>query len=164
MATKDCSLPFNGNLNIVKCDPSTEKYINLNLNKNHTNSLNAFSKPSKNISKRKILDCEDGLKKIKNAKSSTLSLHISAYENEASDSFNELKKCFKPNGYDLIKKKKIIVVSTSVIQNPFEFPRQQNDEISVPEIAQFKASQQLLKNDAINCGGNIFFDKNKLDH
>uniref|UniRef100_A0AC35F5F0 Uncharacterized protein n=1 Tax=Panagrolaimus sp. PS1159 TaxID=55785 RepID=A0AC35F5F0_9BILA len=79
--------------------------------------------------------------------SSTISLHIATYENSfeaaAVDLFDSGKK-------GLIKKletsKQSLNISSSIIQNPFEFPRQQqeSDELKEPEISQFKASQKLL--------------------
>uniref|UniRef100_A0A914Q8S5 Uncharacterized protein n=1 Tax=Panagrolaimus davidi TaxID=227884 RepID=A0A914Q8S5_9BILA len=81
-----------------------------------------------------------------NINKSTLSLHIEVYENSievvTSDSF-----CIKKEGS--IKKwenaKQICIdASAFVIQNPFEFPRQQNDKISEPELSQYKASQRLI--------------------
>jgi hypothetical protein len=74
--------------------------------------------------------------------SSTLSLHISIYENSfdtVSNQFgNKKEKSLK------VEKFKSIIASTFVIQNPFEFPRQQNNEISQPESSQFIASQRLI--------------------
>uniref|UniRef100_A0A914P999 Uncharacterized protein n=1 Tax=Panagrolaimus davidi TaxID=227884 RepID=A0A914P999_9BILA len=75
-------------------------------------------------------------------KGSTLSLHTEPYENSIQ---SKTEKPLKQNG--LIKKqekrKQIFADSITVIQNLFEFPRQQNYEASDPEIAQFRASQRL---------------------
>uniref|UniRef100_A0AC35FDF3 Uncharacterized protein n=1 Tax=Panagrolaimus sp. PS1159 TaxID=55785 RepID=A0AC35FDF3_9BILA len=91
---------------------------------------------------------ENRLKKEKNhlniINRSALSLYIAAYENQVETSTDWVdgingKSIKKENG------KQILAVSKSVIQIPFEFPRQQkSDEIKVPEVAQFRTSQQLL--------------------
>uniref|UniRef100_A0AC34FSE3 TFIIS N-terminal domain-containing protein n=1 Tax=Panagrolaimus sp. ES5 TaxID=591445 RepID=A0AC34FSE3_9BILA len=83
-------------------------------------------------------------------KNSTLSLHIAAYENsvEASAHTNECneEKEGSNNGKSgLYKKaKQIIAGPVSTVQNPFEFPRQHENETGEPEVMQFKASQKLL--------------------
>uniref|UniRef100_A0A914QBK0 Non-structural maintenance of chromosomes element 4 n=1 Tax=Panagrolaimus davidi TaxID=227884 RepID=A0A914QBK0_9BILA len=82
---------------------------------------------------------EEGLKKSKNTKtnSNTLFLHIFAYEN-----FHEVSSFV---GKKRENSKQFIIDPKLVIQNPFEFPRQQNDNVApAPETAQFKATQQLL--------------------
>uniref|UniRef100_A0AC34FHQ4 Uncharacterized protein n=1 Tax=Panagrolaimus sp. ES5 TaxID=591445 RepID=A0AC34FHQ4_9BILA len=82
--------------------------------------------------------------------SSTLSLHIAAYENltendispDEDDGNEELNR----EKSDLIKKWKNVkqLFSTSTIQSQFEFPRQQRSQATQPETLQFKASQRLL--------------------
>uniref|UniRef100_A0AC34FV31 Uncharacterized protein n=1 Tax=Panagrolaimus sp. ES5 TaxID=591445 RepID=A0AC34FV31_9BILA len=94
---------------------------------------------------------KDELKKPNSANSSTLSLHIEVYEN-----FVETKKELNGNEKedneseksDFTRKlqitKQIFIGSPSLIQNHFEFPRQQEDQTDQPELMQFKASQRLL--------------------
>uniref|UniRef100_A0AC35GIR3 PIR Superfamily Protein n=1 Tax=Panagrolaimus sp. PS1159 TaxID=55785 RepID=A0AC35GIR3_9BILA len=85
---------------------------------------------------------------------STLSLHISAYENstEAADvaaSDGGLK------GTTLNANTKQVFTATSafIFGNLFEFPRQQNNKIHEPEVSQYRSSQQLRNPNA----GNLCF-------
>uniref|UniRef100_A0AC34G292 PARP-type domain-containing protein n=1 Tax=Panagrolaimus sp. ES5 TaxID=591445 RepID=A0AC34G292_9BILA len=175
MATKEYGLSSKDKQNDIVCDTFNDQFNNLNLNQNHKclsvdtvcskstdnrkNSNYAISDVSDitecNDSKARksvwnksddktlalhdlsIIDVNEKPKKDKdsNVNNSTLSLHIAAYENsvESSNEFNEEE--IKSEKQILIKKWK----------NPFEFPRQQEDEdAQIPEVAQFKASKRLL--------------------
>uniref|UniRef100_A0AC34FRG0 Uncharacterized protein n=1 Tax=Panagrolaimus sp. ES5 TaxID=591445 RepID=A0AC34FRG0_9BILA len=80
-----------------------------------------------------------------NTNSSTLSLHIAAYENLVESDFDGNDESLKEFG--LIKKGenvKQLFLGSSVDENPFEFPRQHKSEAMQPEMMQFKASQRLL--------------------
>uniref|UniRef100_A0A914Q4Y3 Exophilin 5 n=1 Tax=Panagrolaimus davidi TaxID=227884 RepID=A0A914Q4Y3_9BILA len=79
--------------------------------------------------------------------SSTIFLHIAAYENLAkTDSFNGSKNedLQKGKSDSFKNEKQIFTAETFVIQNSFEFPRQENEGTKVPEVSNFKASQRLL--------------------
>uniref|UniRef100_A0AC35FD77 Inositol polyphosphate-related phosphatase domain-containing protein n=1 Tax=Panagrolaimus sp. PS1159 TaxID=55785 RepID=A0AC35FD77_9BILA len=85
-----------------------------------------------------------------NTNNSTLSLHITAYENSIEALSDQywgdvgLKKKESRSIKNQKKPKQIFTVSTFVIKNPFEFSRQQNDKVKKPEVSQFKASQKLV--------------------
>uniref|UniRef100_A0A914PPC3 Uncharacterized protein n=1 Tax=Panagrolaimus davidi TaxID=227884 RepID=A0A914PPC3_9BILA len=115
--------------------------------KNLWNKFNKHLPQLNDNSDKELKKQNDSSKSIKN--NSTLSLHISAYENsneskidiyDSGSNTSDLNKTFKN------AKPILIGLLKTVIQNPFEFARQQeNDENKVPpEIAQFKASQKLI--------------------
>uniref|UniRef100_A0AC35GDM0 Uncharacterized protein n=1 Tax=Panagrolaimus sp. PS1159 TaxID=55785 RepID=A0AC35GDM0_9BILA len=88
--------------------------------------------------------------------SSTLSLHIATYEKMVEDSSSNLVNGTKEESSKQIKKEKdtkqLFGGSKFVIQNPFEFPRQQENGRSQqePEIGQFRASQRLFNPNQTN--------------
>uniref|UniRef100_A0AC34FF77 MSP domain-containing protein n=1 Tax=Panagrolaimus sp. ES5 TaxID=591445 RepID=A0AC34FF77_9BILA len=122
--------------------------------KRNSNSWNKSKKhlQSKFLNLNHESEEQHGFDKSKSANSSTISLHIAAYENlneDTSDSDGTEKegstiKCEKTN---LIKKwepsKPNFTGSSLFIKNPFEFPRQQRDHDNHPEVMQFKKSQRL---------------------
>uniref|UniRef100_A0AC35FIH4 Uncharacterized protein n=1 Tax=Panagrolaimus sp. PS1159 TaxID=55785 RepID=A0AC35FIH4_9BILA len=84
---------------------------------------------------------------------STLSLHIEAYESSiVSGLFDGTKKPLKQNGLIRGNAKQLFTDFESVIQNPFEFPRQQQENVGAktPEVAQYTASQRLLSPNQVN--------------
>uniref|UniRef100_A0AC35GE95 Uncharacterized protein n=1 Tax=Panagrolaimus sp. PS1159 TaxID=55785 RepID=A0AC35GE95_9BILA len=71
---------------------------------------------------------------------STLSFHIAAFENS-----NEASSLNLQRSWLIQNQKQINAASTFVSQNPFEFPRQQSDRASDPEVSHFRASQSQDK-------------------
>uniref|UniRef100_A0AC35G9S6 WD repeat-containing protein 44 n=1 Tax=Panagrolaimus sp. PS1159 TaxID=55785 RepID=A0AC35G9S6_9BILA len=78
-------------------------------------------------------------KKSPGTNNSTLSLHIFAYEN-----LNETNESFDDGKNNSLIAKPTAADSPFVIQNSFEFPRQQNEKITEPQVSQFRASQRIL--------------------
>uniref|UniRef100_A0A914PCD6 Uncharacterized protein n=1 Tax=Panagrolaimus davidi TaxID=227884 RepID=A0A914PCD6_9BILA len=110
-----------------------------------------WNKASKN-SDFAIVDYEEYNKQWKDGvllKSNRLNSYVSF---DAPSLFND--KNFEELRARLINDAKQNFSSSSfIIQNPFEFPRQQNFDISEPEVARFRAYQQLINpNEASNNG------------
>uniref|UniRef100_A0AC34FD49 TOG domain-containing protein n=1 Tax=Panagrolaimus sp. ES5 TaxID=591445 RepID=A0AC34FD49_9BILA len=138
------------------------------------NDSKSKNKSSKNLSSSFLnFTCESGeeheFKKTKSANNSTLSLHISAYENlveAAADSDGVEKeeglkrKCEKSSLAKKLKNSEQLLPDfPSILQNFFEFPRQQEEkDIKDPEIAQFKASQKLLNPNTVSETGQSTSD------
>uniref|UniRef100_A0A914P775 Uncharacterized protein n=1 Tax=Panagrolaimus davidi TaxID=227884 RepID=A0A914P775_9BILA len=81
---------------------------------------------------------------LKTTNESTLSLHISAYENPISSHLFGNENIAGLKKEKLVSIKKRCFTDDLKFRNPFEFPRQQDgDERNKPEIMEFKATQQL---------------------
>uniref|UniRef100_A0A914Y1V1 Uncharacterized protein n=1 Tax=Panagrolaimus superbus TaxID=310955 RepID=A0A914Y1V1_9BILA len=113
-------------------------------------------------------DFEEGLRNSKSANDSTLSLHIAAYENSIENP-NELDGGEKEEGVqkrdkplNMVEKwgisKHFIDASKSIIQNSFEFPRQQEDQDSRSELMPFSSSQRLLNPNQSDASGSHGLD------
>uniref|UniRef100_A0AC35EWJ6 Uncharacterized protein n=1 Tax=Panagrolaimus sp. PS1159 TaxID=55785 RepID=A0AC35EWJ6_9BILA len=173
MATKNFSLPLNDKKDIKTNGTTNDRYSNLNLNQKHQTfsnvstekakfldydfakkdtkkDLHLWNKATKDLSSylgNPSYENEDELKKQHNSStnSSTLSLHIAAYEKMDKSSSDliagtEEEKSFKQ--VNVVKReeaaKQVFGGST------FEFPRQQNDNVQEPEVSQYKANQRLF--------------------
>uniref|UniRef100_A0A914Q9W0 Uncharacterized protein n=1 Tax=Panagrolaimus davidi TaxID=227884 RepID=A0A914Q9W0_9BILA len=117
--------------------------------------LRSWNKSSKASTFTTLNEDNNDLKKrwknknyLKITNKSTLSLHIAAYENSNEAIASDL---FDDENIEGLKKEKLGSIKTSKhcfidrLMNPFDFPRQQNENQRIePEVAQFKASQRLL--------------------
>uniref|UniRef100_A0AC35G0Q9 Methylmalonyl-CoA mutase domain-containing protein n=1 Tax=Panagrolaimus sp. PS1159 TaxID=55785 RepID=A0AC35G0Q9_9BILA len=118
---------------------------------NKRSQILTFGEAEKEIKKLQKTDT------LSNTSNSTLFLHIAAYEKEdLSNSFvGKIDNGLKKGKSGLIKDREntgqIFTASTLLIQNPFEFPRQQKYEVPKPEVFQYKASQRLFNP---NCSRN----------
>uniref|UniRef100_A0AC34F1V3 Uncharacterized protein n=1 Tax=Panagrolaimus sp. ES5 TaxID=591445 RepID=A0AC34F1V3_9BILA len=131
----------------VTNDSEVRKY-----SKTWQQSFNTF--PSNFLSANNYESDKNERKENKNSNFniSTLSLHISTYENSieaTSDSDLDERNDSKIKCSSLFKKwetaKQFNIGQALIAQNPFEFPRQQEaKETKTPEISQFKAFQKLL--------------------
>uniref|UniRef100_A0A914Q0A0 Uncharacterized protein n=1 Tax=Panagrolaimus davidi TaxID=227884 RepID=A0A914Q0A0_9BILA len=131
--------------NVLHTDKKSQ-YSNLNLNRNQNSSFLIPVQYPSNPKYDKYC-AEEGAKKdwkkngLSYANSSTLSFHISAYENS-----KETAGLVTLDGENVeLKNLDNQLFPRLMIQTPFEFPRQQEeDQVTEPEVAEFRASQRLL--------------------
>uniref|UniRef100_A0A914QY15 SWIM-type domain-containing protein n=1 Tax=Panagrolaimus davidi TaxID=227884 RepID=A0A914QY15_9BILA len=122
---------------VQSCSKSSNNGIQ-HCGKKDSNFLTTFSSKSKVEKDKKKCWMNEG---SNTTNSSTLSLHISAYENS-----NEAYAFNSFGDFGIISKSiKIQQICDVFNHNSFEFPRQQKDEVSEPEMSHFKASQ-ILRN------------------
>uniref|UniRef100_A0A914PJT1 Kinesin-like protein n=1 Tax=Panagrolaimus davidi TaxID=227884 RepID=A0A914PJT1_9BILA len=86
------------------------------------------------------------------ANNSTLSLHISAYENSIKSADNNLN--VEKSSKTCNEMENSLQHSNSLLSTAFEIPRQQRDVPSTPEVMQFKSSQKLLNFNGSNAKMN----------
>uniref|UniRef100_A0AC34FY47 Uncharacterized protein n=1 Tax=Panagrolaimus sp. ES5 TaxID=591445 RepID=A0AC34FY47_9BILA len=179
MATKEYCLPFNDKQKGVADSVSDDQYSSLNLNNQnhkcvlqeifHPKSIssdnkegqnyvkqNSWTKPSKYLPTSVLYNNGDPgegneIRKPKSINNSTLSIHITAYENSVEASFDAdygKREGLKKKWEKLVSNKNKQLFNSSSAsnsENPFQFPRQQeNEQTSAPELLKFKASQKLL--------------------
>uniref|UniRef100_A0A914QJZ8 Uncharacterized protein n=1 Tax=Panagrolaimus davidi TaxID=227884 RepID=A0A914QJZ8_9BILA len=115
------------------------QYSNLNLNQSY---------------KLPILIPVQTCSKSYNDKNSDIATYERSPDAFAPDSFGGNNKKDLKNGISqLIRNEKQFLTSSFIIRNPFEFPRQRNDEVQPSQVSQFKASKSLLNpNEAPNNG------------
>uniref|UniRef100_A0AC35FWZ1 Uncharacterized protein n=1 Tax=Panagrolaimus sp. PS1159 TaxID=55785 RepID=A0AC35FWZ1_9BILA len=136
---------------MVKCCGPVAKYSSSDPTLSENRKIQTLNKTSESCSNYLTVINEAEEKVVKRWKkceisdsisSSTLSLHISICENSFDNVSNQFGN--KKETSLKVEKFKSIKASTFVIQNLFEFPRQQNNETSHPESSQFRASQRLI--------------------
>uniref|UniRef100_A0A914QST2 Uncharacterized protein n=1 Tax=Panagrolaimus davidi TaxID=227884 RepID=A0A914QST2_9BILA len=167
MATKDYNLPLTGispvfDRGTLKKELSENKNYDSKIERNNNFGWNKSEKLFENLN---IWNSEDGVNQKKWKKnifkesnilsksSSTLSLHISAYENEASTATNEsdsdttlkaAKLDTKKSGKTWKNVKQLFAQLPLTPISIYEFPRQQESVPKTPEVMQFKTSQRLF--------------------
>uniref|UniRef100_A0AC34GWE8 RING-type domain-containing protein n=1 Tax=Panagrolaimus sp. ES5 TaxID=591445 RepID=A0AC34GWE8_9BILA len=167
MATKDHCLSHK--LSIDFGETPNDQYRNLNLNHNYQSLHHADIVQSKSAihdnRKNENYESEERYEfnKSKSVNNSTLSLHIAEYENSAeveAETNDGKTEGTKREGAKTasIKKwvasKEVFTASSYFTENPFEFPRQQEDRGNDPEVMQFKASQRLRNPNKEDVSGN----------